>query len=297
MKAITLVVIYNKKIEDSTTIKSLLLSNYTGDLYIFNNGPSAISVSASYLELLQGKYSLINIIEDVSNRPLSTIYNDFLNTGDYDYYYLFDDDTTIPSNFFAAEQQIEYDLSLPIIVSAKSSDVVYPIVNNKVFHEREFPFNESDEVISIGSGLMVNKSLILKFEKIGLKPFDERFALYGVDYSLFRRLPFLKRAGYAVRLGISGTLHHSLSSEENHISAFRKRERLIDIMLTKLHYSRRKGPLQLLSILKTLAEHAVKSDFQNFKMLLEVCLHREHPRSTQYRNRLKNHNNIKFDKE
>lgn len=116
-----------KKIEDSTTIKSLLLSNYTGDLYIFNNGPAAINVSESYLELLQGKYSFINIIEDVNNRPLSTIYNDFLNAGDYDYYYLFDDDTTIPSNFFAGEQHIEYDLSLPIVVSAKSMMLFIPL--------------------------------------------------------------------------------------------------------------------------------------------------------------------------
>lgn len=296
MKAITLVVIYNKKIEDSTTIKSLLLSNYSGDLYIFNNGPAAINVSADCLESLQEKYSHINIFEDVNNRPLSTIYNDFLNIGDYDCYYLFDDDTAIPSNFFATEQHVEYDLSLPVIVSDKSGDAVYPIVNNNVFTENEFPFKDSDEVISIGSGLMINKSLVLKFKKIGIKPFDERFALYGVDYSLFRRLPFLKRAGYVVRIGISGMLHHSLSSEENHISAFRKRERLIDIVLTKLHYSRRNRSLQLLSILKTMAEQAIKSDFGTFKILLGVCLRQEHPRSTQYRNRLKNHNNIKLDK-
>ncbi|HHO0201192.1 TPA: hypothetical protein ACRR39_002980 [Klebsiella quasipneumoniae] len=296
MKKITLVVIYNKQIEDSTTIKSLLLSDYSGDLYIFNNGPDAINVSSSCLDLLQGKCSVINIAEDVNNRPLSTIYNDFLNTGDYDFYYLFDDDTMIPPNFFATGQHIEYDLSLPIIVSARTGDTVYPIINNKVFAEDDFPFNESDEVISIGSGLMINKSLILKFENIGIKPFDERFALYGVDYSLFRRLPFLKRAGYAVRMGVSGMLHHSLSSEENNISAFRKRERLIDLILTKLHYSRRKWPLQLVSILKTLAEQAINNDFQNFKMLLGVCLRQEHPRSTQYHNRLKNHNKTKLDK-
>ncbi|WP_368082658.1 hypothetical protein [Klebsiella michiganensis] len=243
---------------------------------------------------MQEKYSHINIFEDVNNRPLSTIYNDFLNIEDYDCYYLFDDDTAIPSNFFATEQHVEYDLSLPVIVSDKSGDAVYPIVNNNVFTAGEFPFKDSDEVISIGSGLMINKSLVLKFKKIGIKPFDERFALYGVDYSLFRRLPFLKRAGYVVRMGISGMLHHSLSSEENHISAFRKRERLIDIVLTKLHYSEKSAPPIIINF-KDDGRASYKSDFGTFKILLGVCLRQEHPEYAIPQS-LKNHNNIKLDK-
>lgn len=294
MKEITLVVIYNKQIEESSTIRSLIISNYTGDLYIFNNGPGEVNFSSSFIALLQSKYNCIKIVEDVNNRPLSNIYNDFLNVDGYDNYYLFDDDTTIPSNFFESEKRIGYDLSLPKISSSRTGDIVYPIVNKNIISENDFSFHENDEVISIGSGLMINKSLIHKFEAIGIKPFDERFALYGVDYSLFRRLPFLKCAGYTVNIGIAGNLHHSLSSEDGNISAFRKRERLIDLVLTKLHYSRRKWPLKPISILKTLIQQVIKKDFRNLKILLGVCLRQEHPRSTQYKNHLKNNNNTKI---
>lgn len=293
MKEIALIVIYNKQIEDSSTLNSLIHSNYSGDLYIFNNGPNLINASSSFLGFLQSKYNYIEIVEDVKNRPLSAIYNNFLNVDGYDNYYLFDDDTMIPSNFFVSEQRMGYDLSLPIITSSRTGDTVYPIVNKKVIAEANISLHECDEVLSIGSGLMINKSLIQKFKGVGIKPFDERFALYGVDYSLFRRLPYLKGAGYTVNIGVAGILHHSLSSEDGSVSDFRKRERLIDLVLTKLHYSRRKFPLQLLSILKTLTQQAIKKEFRNLKVLLGVCLYQEHPRSTQYKNRLKNNNNNK----
>lgn len=56
-----------------------------------------------------------------------------------------------------------------------------------------YTFNVNDKIISIGSGLVIYKSLVECFRKDNLKLFDERYALYGVDYSFFRRIQRIKK--------------------------------------------------------------------------------------------------------
>lgn len=279
MKKITLVILYNKKISESTTLRSLLLTKYYGELVIFNNGPIEISSNCSIFHELEHLCSSVILEQDVSNRPLSMVYNQFLSRAGYNNYFIFDDDTCIPPDFFSSKENKVCDLSLPVIISDRTNDIFYPIINSKPYNFSDSDISDKDDFISIGSGLMINDSLIDIFKENEMQLFDERFALYGVDYSLFRRISILKKIDVPIKIDVSGCLVHSLSSEDEKISKFRQRERLIDVMLTKLHYSERKGISKFLSLGKTLLKNFLAVGIHNGMTILLVLIYKEHPRS------------------
>lgn len=286
MSSIVLVVIYNKLLNQSNTVKSIANSDYFGDVVIFNNGPNQLMYEDDYLFChMKEKGCSIKIVEDLSNRPLSVIYNDFLNYSGYDYYFIFDDDTEFDSSFFEEKWQTNADISLPIIKSVTTKKIYYPIIDNKTYVMNQ-KLQNSQEIISIGSGLMINSSLIGKFRRNKLNLFDERFALYGVDYSVFRRINLLKNKNENINFDISGVLLHSLSRiDEEKYSKFRNKERAIDLLLTKMYYPRRFGFFNLLSILKTLFTQLIKKDFCVFYVLIKVLILKSHPRSYKYKYR------------
>lgn len=96
MKTIILVILYNKSINQSETLISLNDNKFTNyDLIIYNNGPKLLDKDLLFDEL-QAKILSVKLCQDMSNKPLSIIYNEFLsNNKQYERFVIFDDDTVI----------------------------------------------------------------------------------------------------------------------------------------------------------------------------------------------------------
>ncbi|BDA88563.1 hypothetical protein E3AUHO_12490 [Klebsiella pneumoniae subsp. pneumoniae] len=281
MNSILLVILYNKNFNQSSTLESLLHSKYDGDLLIFNNGPLSLDITDSFYLQLKNKFRFVGFNEDCSNRPLSVIYNDFVKEYKYDRYFFFDDDTNVTDEFLSSKNNNSIDVSLPIIKSITDKKAYYPRVNNVVC-EHEIFLNDSDYVISIGSGLMITSKLIDKFNAEQMTLFDERFSLYGVDFSLFRRIKLLRTKNIQINIEIAGELCHSLSRVDGRESTFRIRERSIDVVLTKILYPTENAFINYLSIFKVLIKTVARMDLQGLSILSSVIKHRAHPRSISY---------------
>lgn len=283
-----LVVVYGKSLENSPSLKSLETCDLTGccELIIFNNGPSESSLKETPIVYsLAKKFNSIVVVDYLLNAPLSYIYNWFLN-GKFECYIIFDDDTFIPENYHSYltssmndEKISSIDLFIPIIVSPSKSEIFYPIVNDCVLKEKK-EIRQYDDVISIGSGLVIFNSAIEKFNKIDSDLFDERFALYGVDFSFFRRIRKIKDIGFDFNIKTTLSLPHELSSQETFISDWRRKERLIDEALSIRFYSDNKLIL-IKSLLKKIIKLMILGEFKNVIFFIRSFLRGQHPRCQQ----------------
>lgn len=280
MKTIILVILYNKCIDKSETLISLNDNKFTNyDLIIYNNGPKLLGKDILFYEL-QAKILSVNLCQDISNKPLSIIYNDFLsNNKGYERFVIFDDDTVIPGSFFSDldddKKNLEIALQLPLIKSKATDDIYYPAANNKVVSNKKL-FENDEYILSIGSGLIIYRILIDLFNKNGSTLFDERFALYGVDFSLFRRIQRFKNKGEVINIQCASFLWHSLSRSDTKDSLWRQNERLIDTVLSILHYS----PIHkvIYSISKLLIQNIFRFNVGNVKLIIKVLIMKKHPR-------------------
>lgn len=283
MRSLLLIVIYNKQLKDASTLTSLINSNYHGDVFIFNNGPALIDFSEGIRHPIEKRFGNVYFEQDVSNKPLSVMYNDILSIDGYDYYYLFDDDTSIPCNFFSVHSEPS-DLNIPVIKDTFNEKVFYPLVNNKIF-DKQVSLNNNDDIISIGSGLMLSQKLLGVFRRHNMKPFDERFSLYGVDFSLFRRIRILKFRGEFFSINIKGIICHSLSRVDVAPSKTRNIERIIDQVLCKIHYSRRLPIITYPHLGLLILTSAIKGDFITSKIIINLIRDKCHPRSKCFKSR------------
>ncbi|UFT95770.1 hypothetical protein [Pectobacterium carotovorum] len=235
MKTNVLVVLYSKECDDSTTLNSLInLSNVNTTLTVFNNGPLAIKKDSVFLNKLKKNFSDLVFIEDLNNKPLSCIYNDFLKNSLYSRYVIFDDDTIVPMDYLSYVNNNDVDIRIPIIKS-KAGKIVYPKKRGGVLDE-EGIYDDNDFIYTVGSGLVIYKTLINKFFYYNNDLFDERYALYGVDVSLFRRINLIKNKGCHIKIQIANIISHSMSNLEEKPSEFRRVERLIDNVITLRSY-------------------------------------------------------------
>ncbi|MFU8926839.1 glycosyl transferase, partial [Acinetobacter puyangensis] len=79
-KVALLVIVYGKQLVQSDTINSILAFEHTLDsLVIVNNGPKAISENDVIVDQLKLKHKNIVLKNCLENKPLSWIYNDFIN--------------------------------------------------------------------------------------------------------------------------------------------------------------------------------------------------------------------------
>ena len=240
MKINFLVVLYDCDFDKSKTLQSLAKKKCNEHrqvayrLCIWNNGPKSLNNNCSAVldSLIQNGW-IIDNKEDIKNRPLSKIYNDFINNTDSDRYIILDHDSLVSKSFFDVIQEIgEHDLILPrIIVKNK---VYYPTMNGRIIDDNELIENNS--VLSIGSGICIGKCLArCMVEDMG-SVFDERFALYGVDTTFFLRLKNISRK---IKILCKGEIFHSLSRleiEDDKIIKMRSLERAYDLALTLRHY-------------------------------------------------------------
>lgn len=172
----------------------------------------------------------------------------------------------------------DYDLELPKIVSRVDQVIYYPLHYDCVVNHNGFI-----EVVgthSIGSGLIFTKDLVLTFQKHNLKLFDEHYALYGVDVSLFRRMWRLVKQGEHFKLKSSCVLLHSLSRTEGPESKFRRTERLIDFAISVRRYPSLRS---YASFIKKGGRQLIGFNFSDIKIMLVSYISGIHPRSKKWK--------------
>lgn len=275
LKIVFIIVLYDKKIIDSTTISTLLSSGISDvTIVIHNNGPKSIGEDANLLIETARKNIEVRLVNCISNKPLSVIYNDFIaEYNQFDKFVIFDDDSEVTPSFVKAIYDCEYDVQLPLIISRSDGQIYYPMVNG-ISVEGEGIFNPR-VTHSIGSGLVIDKRVVGIFESKGVKLFDEHYALYGVDISFFRRLWLLASEGEIFVFKTSSRLIHSLSRTEGEESSFRRNERLIDFAITLRHYPSIRG---WFSCIKKMLLNLIYFRFNDVHAMFDAFIHGNHPR-------------------
>lgn len=273
------VVLYNKTLSNSQTLISLLNieSGIIDNLYIWNNGPTEIAKDDIFtkLEPLVGNIVLNN---DLSNKPLSKLYNLFININhNSDYFVIFDDDSILEPSYLAVLKSLksknDINLILPKII--QNGIIHYPFVNLKPIKDGQTLTNQNCR--SISSGLIFDKTLVNEFyNKFNQTVFDERFAFYGVDTSFFYRLAKIKQN---LTIQCLGEISHSLSrlnKSDEKDNKFRMYERTIDVALCARHYP---NWFNYKAFMKFAIKFIIKNrDIFLFYTLIKIYILGKHPR-------------------
>nr|AHB32695.1 Gtr78 [Acinetobacter baumannii] len=279
-KIALVVIVYGKALEDAMTIQSLLsFEEKLEHLLIVNNGPAVIDENSAVLTSLAQKHHHVVLENQVQNKPLSWIYNDFIQQYDADYYVLFDDDTEINieyQNMLFTAQDI--DIELPKIISMSDKAQYYPLVDG-VIEQKDGIISNAKEVFSIGSGLVISKGVKEYFIENKMELFDSHFALYGVDFSFFRKINRIKQKSKVFNISSRSYINHSLSRAEKETSEWRDKERLYDLVLTlKYYYSYAE-----LRILKLFLRKILGGKIKDALLILSTAFNGAHPRCSTNR--------------
>ncbi|MFY0837819.1 glycosyltransferase family 2 protein [Klebsiella pneumoniae] len=283
MKIAIIIILYNKEIYSSVTLMSLLEYERPKliSLYIINNGPNEVSLENEFYQQLINSFDNVIIENHLNNKPLSKSYNDIISNDKFERYLILDDDTwmnNIYLDYIVSSPLDSFDVCIPRIKN-QNNNIVYPVVGNMIVSDATncVVVNPEKYIYTIASGLAINKTVVNIFNKLNLTPFDERYALYGVDISFFRRLQKLKNKGNKIKIVINSTIEHSLSSVDVVISDFRYKERLIDLILSTLYYSRL-GVGKYIKISYYMMREIFYFKFSNARLIFKVVLEGKHPR-------------------
>tara|TARA_R110002020_G_scaffold441582_2_gene652484 strand:+ start:25 stop:885 length:861 start_codon:yes stop_codon:yes gene_type:complete len=236
-KLAIVVLLFKKEISDSKTLSTLLESNLNFQnckLTVWNNGPDELI--NKNLEPFMLKGFEVEVIETVENESLAKIYNRFINKNIAQKYIILDDDTQL--NDLYLENAFSLDKSqvgFPLILF--NGKVEGPKINYKVVRSINDKCNHNDDILAIGSGLVIGCEVTEKLKSVYNDVFDSKFYLYGVDTTFCYRLNALEQNN---NLKLMSGLSHSLSRLENEpekITAFRAKERGYDVGLQWRYYS------------------------------------------------------------
>jgi GT2 family glycosyltransferase len=186
MKSIILVVLYNRDLETSETLQSLIknkdvLSNV--DIFIWNN-TSDPKIDPS---LLQGIFGNIDVFyhSDGINTSISKVYNHLIGNYlcNYKYLTILDHDTTITDTFLtellSAMEQEKANLILPRILSR--GKIVSPaklyFFLGSYYKNIDVDFIKAKHITAINSGMTIRSDY---FFESGFR-YDENLDFYGTD--------------------------------------------------------------------------------------------------------------------
>ena len=159
------------------------------------------------------------LFRSINNTSLSVIYNHFILTQEGDLFAIFDDDSCI-SQEYLSDILNSNDLMLGIPLLTSKGKACSPSVNG-VLVDRKLLLNKSDNVYAITSGVVLSRKFVKKIQRYYEKPFDERFYLYGIDTTFFRRV---NKLDISFEITILNGFKHSLScdlDEGKEMSKFR----------------------------------------------------------------------------
>jgi len=281
VKYIVLVVIYNQRLAEGATLVSLERSlpealREHGSLVVWNNGPSLLEASDIEAFRSASRWKSITIENRTDNLPLSMVYNRIVQM-DAERFVFFDHDTEVTESYWQAlESQPSLDVLAPRIWGQQVCH--YP-KQDKQAVSTEQPL-DAQGLVTITSGMALSRRLLTALAEQEGKAFDERFALYGVDVSLFVRIQRLAQK-HPVAAGCYGDLQHSLSEleqESEQISVFRDLEKFYVAILLRLHY---KG-VSRLKVLRYMGRQLLgkrRHLIRYTPSLLRCLVHGKHPRA------------------
>lgn len=294
MKLTIIVICYNKKSIFNETTKSLSLQNgffKNIDVVIFNNGPHYFHSNddaISTLLKLRHIYGSVNIVENPNNNPLSHIYNDFIDEHSSDYYCILDDDTNLTLSYLSSlSKKISFypdaDVFIPIILSAHNNTIYYPLIDGVPYDKEYINFKDGlrdKTVFSVGSGMIFSENICKKIRETGKFPFDENFALYGVDFSFFRNIHKLKQQGNIIDIILVEPLYHDMSGVLDEMPQWRLVEREYDKILSIKHYSSNQI-FALVKFFHLMISHFLRLNISLAILSFKVFVAGKHPRCFQ----------------
>lgn len=185
-----LVVLYNKSLYTSDTLKGLLsaapqLQNMKASIFVWDNSNIA-SLNSNEIDFLSEKFSF-EYYHCPSNKPLSYVYNKvidkFVALSEYKYLVVLDDDSQILPEYFDELKNIiashnNVDIILPV---AKSNNVI--ISPAKLFFVKGKYFKKIKSGVYTGKLLAINSGMAIAKSFIELNNFryDTRLLSYGTD--------------------------------------------------------------------------------------------------------------------
>jgi len=272
MKICILVILYDKRIEDSTTISNLLeIKSNEFSLFIVNNGPKKIE----FLEKNERNNIRIKYSEFLENKPLSIVYNEFLNSCDADRYVILDDDSILSKSYInrVFDGNLNtYDLEVPRVFN-KKNQIFYPLKDWTVINDEDCYLDyKANDIFSIGSGLIISRRLVSNFKALKLNLFNEAFSFYGVDFSFFweiNRHDFGK-----LKITSTSVIIHDMSLH-GEISDFKMNELYINFALQLRHYPSMVNLKNFIySLFQTLRSSKLKMTFA----MLKAYIYARHPK-------------------
>ena len=183
-KYLILVIVYNEKIKDSSTYKSIIstkenLTNST--LIIWDNSKNNQKINNNELCF----FKCVQYIHTPNNLSLSKIYNKVIQSNEeYDYMIILDQDSSFSKNYFkqiqnSIKNNSTINLFLPIVKSDTTivSPGDYKIFKGSYWKKEKYGKIKSKNILAINSGMVINFNYLKK----EFKGYDERLRFYGVD--------------------------------------------------------------------------------------------------------------------
>ncbi|MDF7649026.1 hypothetical protein F3J38_00480 [Pantoea sp. Acro-805] len=283
MRTIMTVVLSHCFAHESPTLNSLMKSECLLDeLLIINNGVGTKDIDKDFIHNLGIKIKKISVRHFLDVRPLSWIYNGVLNEyTQSDRFIFFSDEFVLESNYIHNLNTCYsdvIDLQIPNIRDGVSKQVIYPRLNKFV---QKIPdgmkIDSQYTLLSINSGLVIYRSLIDKFAECNMEVFDNRFALYGVDYNFFNRLEMLKKEDYKICVQVINTIESSVPEIEEQDGRSQEVERLYDRVLSGKYYSKNKFFIYL-RLLRISFQQLIRFKFSNLELIFKIFAQGKHPR-------------------
>ncbi|WP_042859237.1 hypothetical protein [Dickeya sp. NCPPB 3274] len=273
-----LVILFNKELNESKTLNSLLQCKYCSDvsLKILNNGPKEIKTNDGLFQALVSSFKVVMLESRLENAPLSKLYNEFINGNiDSDYFVILDDDSQLDDDFIFNIYKTDADIIIPRILSVDDGRFYYPTQQGVVVaHEG---WVDLSSLMSISSGLTISKKLVYSMLSHYPDVFDERFSLYGIDTSFFLRLRSIVKSDSSLLLAkCISLICHSLSRvQKENVSQFRVIERLYDFAITARHYPEYVSRFWLF---KRIVRYSMVMKFEYAWILLRYYVKGRHPK-------------------
>ena len=287
MRTIMVVVLSDCSALESNTLESLKTSERCLDeLLIVNNGGEISTIDQDKIQDMGLQVKKVNVKNFFDVRPLSWIYNGVLNEYyQYDRFIFFSYDSFLEGNYIGnlIDCYSEgVDLQIPNIRDSISKQIIYPRLNKVT---RKIPdgmkIDSQYNLLSMNSGLVIYRSLVEKFSECNIEVFDNRFALYGVDYNFFNRLEILKKAKYKICVQVVNTIESSVpvpvpvTDKQDELS--QEVERLYDRVLSGKYYSKNKLVIYL-RLLKISFQQLIRFRFSNLELIFRIYFEGKHPR-------------------
>jgi hypothetical protein len=258
------------------------LEGYLDELIIFHNGVESSEIDKNFIYNLELKIKKVSVRHFFDVRPLSWIYNGVLNEYYHgDRFIFFSDDCVLEGNYFAnlnTYYSDVVDLQIPNIRDGKSKQIIYPLLNKVVNKIPDgIKIDSQYALLSMNLGLVIYRSLIEKFADCNMEVFDNRFALYGVDYNFFNRIEILKKENYEVCVQVINTIEFSVPEIAKQDGRSLEVERLYDLVLSGKYYSKNKFVLYL-RLLRISFQQLIKFKFDNVELIFKIFATGKHPR-------------------